>query len=208
METTAQSKLENRDYAIIMDRSGSMGTTDCNGKSRWEAAQESTEAIANRVCQFDADGITVHTFNESIQTFDSVKADSVTRIFSENEPFGGTVLAPVLQKQFNDYLSRKAAGKTKANGEMLLVVTDGAPSDASSVAQTIINFANKLENGDGEYGIQFFQIGQDAAAAKFLKSLDEDLVAKGAKWDIVDTKTMEEVSSIGIKQALIAALDD
>jgi len=41
-----------------------------------------------------------------------------------------------------------------------------------------------------------------------LKKLDDDLVAQGAKWDIVDTKTFEEIESIGITQALIAALDD
>ncbi len=208
METPVQSKLEGRDYAIIMDRSGSMGTTDCNSKSRWSAAQESTEAIANRVCEFDADGITLHVFNDSITSYENVKADAVTRIFNENEPFGGTTLAPVLEKQFADYLKRKAAGQTKANGEMLLVVTDGAPSDQQAVSRAIINFANKLENGDGEYGIQFFQIGQDPQATTFLKSLDDDLTKQGAKWDIVDTKTMEEVGKIGIKQALMAALDD
>ena len=44
------SKLETRDYILILDKSGSMSATDTrNGKSRWEEAKESTIALANAV---------------------------------------------------------------------------------------------------------------------------------------------------------------
>lgn len=204
-----QSRLANRDYVLIMDKSGSMSTNDCiGGMSRWDAAKESTEAVARKIEGFDPDGFTVIPFAGSYKVYENCKSSTVTQIFQENEPNGGTVLAPVLEAAFGDYLKRKAAGQTKANGEMLLVVTDGAPQDQSAVAKTIINFANKLENGDGEYGIQFLQIGKDHQAAQFLKQLDDDLVKQGAKWDIVDTKTMDEVEQVGIQAALVAALDD
>lgn len=209
METNAQSRLENRDYVLIMDKSGSMEETDCaGGQSRWNAMRESTEQLARKIEQFDADGFTAIPFASNFKSYENCKANSVSQIFTENSPGGGTVLAPVLEHSFADYLKRKAAGKTKANGEMLIVVTDGAPVDESAVAQTIINFANKLENGDGEYGIQFLQIGRDAKAAQFLKKLDDDLVKQGAKWDIVDTKTFDEIEQTGIVQALVSALDD
>ena len=39
--------LENRDYTLIIDKSGSMATPDQKGgRSRWVAAQESTLALA------------------------------------------------------------------------------------------------------------------------------------------------------------------
>lgn len=57
-------------------------------------------------------------------------------------------------------------------------------------------------------GISFLQVGKDSGAHAFLKRLDDDLVKQGAKHDIVDTKTMEELETIGLTEALIAALND
>lgn len=203
------SKLENRDYVLVLDKSGSMGATDCaGGQSRWKAAEESTVALSRKISSLDPDGITVITFAGSHKTYENVTPDTVERIFKENEPGGGTTLGPVLAAVFADYKKRKAAGQTKANGEMLLVVTDGAPTDESAVAKEIIAFGNSLENADEEYGIQFLQIGRDVEAARFLKKLDDDLTAQGAKHDIVDTKTMDELENMTMTEVLMAALDD
>lgn len=202
-------QLKNRDYVLVIDKSGSMTANDCpGGKSRWESAKESTIAIANKICEFDPDGITVYTFAGSFKKYENTTASKVAQIFQENEPMGGTTLGPVLADVFADYSSRKKAGSTKANGEMLLVVTDGQPSDESAVAKEIIKFGNGLDNADQEYGISFLQIGKDAEAARFLKKLDDDLVSQGAKHDIVDTKTFEEVETIGLTETLVAALMD
>jgi len=52
--------LENRDYTVIIDKSGSMSTPDQRGgRSRWEEAQEATMALARKCEQLDPDGITV-----------------------------------------------------------------------------------------------------------------------------------------------------
>lgn len=202
-------KLKNRDYVLIIDKSGSMEERDCPaGQTRWDAAKETTQQIANRCAEYDPDGITVIPFAGSYKVYENTTPAVVANIFKENHPGGGTVLAPVLKAAFDSYLARKAAGKTKANGEILLVVTDGAPADQDAVAKEIIAFGNKLDNADDEYGISFFQVGRDQGAANFLKKLDDDLVTLGAKHDIVDTKTMEEIENIGLTEALIAALTD
>ena len=54
-----------RDYVLLIDKSGSMATTDCNGKSRWEAMQESTLAFASKAATLDPDGIDVVFFNNA-----------------------------------------------------------------------------------------------------------------------------------------------
>jgi Mg-chelatase subunit ChlD len=202
--------LGNRDYVLVIDKSGSMSDSDTpTGQTRWEYAQESTVAIAREVCsKYDKDGITLIPFAGSFKVHENVTESKVKDAFKEHSPMGGTILAPVLKNAFDSYLKRKAAGQTKPNGEMLIVVTDGQPQDEAEVAKTIVQFGNKLDNADEEYGIQFIQIGKDAQASKFLKKLDDDLVSQGAKYDIVDTKTMEEVESIGLTETLIAALND
>jgi hypothetical protein len=53
--------LENRDYTLIIDKSGSMATPDQKGgRTRWATAQESTFALASKCEQFDPDGITIY----------------------------------------------------------------------------------------------------------------------------------------------------
>ena len=209
MSTEAnKSRLENRDYKIVIDKSASMTVKDCAGKTRWAAVQETAEGFARKVETLDPDGITLITFNNKFTTYDNVTADKVSEIFAKEEPSGSTVLAPVLESVFADYLARRKAGNTKANGEMLIVVTDGEAQDADAVTKSIVKFGNQLETGDGEYGISFLQIGQDRAATAFLKNLDDGLVPAGAKHDIVDTKTMDEIGSMSPTDVLIAALDD
>lgn len=201
--------LKNRDFVLVLDKSGSMGDRDCpGGKSRWESAQESTEAIANKVSTYDPDGITVIPFAGTFKAYENTTPAKVKDIFTENEPMGGTILGPVLKSVFSNYLSRKKAGTVKANGEILVVVTDGAPQDEAEVAKEIVSFTKSLENGDGEYGIQFIQVGKDGGAAQFLRRLDDDLVKQGAKFDIVDTKTMDELENVGLTEALLASLND
>lgn len=203
------SKLENRDYVLVIDKSGSMSACDTlSGKSRFEEAKESTIALANAVQPYDADGITLITFAGTFKTFENTTSAKVEQIFKENQPMGGTTLAPVLKSVFESYNSRKAKGQTKPNGEMLIIITDGQPSDETEVAKEIVKFTKTLNNGDDEYGIAFFQVGKDAEAKRFLMKLDDDLVSQGAAYDIVDTKTMEELENIGVTEALMAALND
>jgi len=87
-----------RDYTLIIDKSGSMSTPEQpTNKSRWETAQESTLALARKCEQFDPDGITVYLFSGRFKRFDNVTASKVVQIFQENDPAGTTNLAAVLQ---------------------------------------------------------------------------------------------------------------
>lgn len=209
MESANLDALKDRDFVLVVDKSGSMTASDTpTGQSRWDYAKESTFAIAQKIQQFDPDGIKLIPFAGSFKTYDGVTAEKVDNVWREHEPMGGTILAPVLKSVFQDYLSRKKAGNVKTNGEMLVVMTDGEPQDKDAVAKEIVNFTKSLDNGDGEYGIAFIQVGKDVQASRFLKKLDDDLTSQGAKFDIVDTKTMEELETVGLTDALIAALND
>lgn len=201
-------RLKNRDYVLVIDKSGSMEERDCaGGKSRWVYAQESTMAIARRVNEWDPDGITVIPFAGSFKVYDNTTPDKVKDIFNENSPMGGTTLSPVLEQVFTTHFNQKQKGTLKANGTLCLVVTDGQPSDEQAVARSIVNFTKKLDSRE-EFGLSFIQVGKDSSASAYLKRLDDHLTAEGAKYDIVDTKTIEEVESIGLEETLVAALTD
>jgi uncharacterized protein with von Willebrand factor type A (vWA) domain len=200
--------LEARDYTLIIDKSGSMSIKDQpGGKSRWQAMQESTLALASKCEEFDPDGITVYMFSGKFRRYDNVTANKVTQIFRENEPSGRTDLAGVLQDALGDYLRRKAAGQTKPNGETLLVVTDGEPDDRKAVMRVIVEASRQIER-DEELAISFIQVGNDGDATKFLKILDDDLQSAGAKFDIVDTVTMDEMEDMTLTEVLLNAIID
>lgn len=198
--------IENRDYTLILDKSGSMATADVNGRSRWDAARESTEAIAAKVHTLDPDGITVYPFSGSFKRYDNTTPDKVAQIFKEHEPMGSTALHLVLKDAFSNWASRKKAGNLKG-GETILVVTDGTPDDSKAVAVAIRD-VTKLMDDDSELAISFLQVGKDGAAAAYLKRLDNDLQSEGAKYDIVDTKTFEELEGMTLTDALTAAIED
>jgi uncharacterized protein YegL len=200
--------LQDRDYTLIIDKSGSMTRKDqAGGKSRWQVMQESTFALASKCEELDPDGITLYTFSGRFKRYENVTAAKVEHIFQENEPSGRTDLTAVLQDAFEDYLQRKATGKTKANGETIIVVTDGEPDDRKSVMKTIIETSRKIDR-DEELAVTFIQIGNDAEATRFLKALDDELQGAGAKFDIVDTITIDDMEDYTLSEILLKAITD
>ncbi len=200
--------MSDRDYTLIIDKSGSMSTPDqVGGRSRWEIAQESTLALARKAEQFDPDGITVYVFSGRFKRYDDVTSAKVAQIFLENDPSGTTNLAGVLQDALNNYFQRKAAGKTKPNGETILVITDGEPDDRKAVFEVIIHATRQMER-DEELGISIIQVGSDAQATKFLKALDDQLQSVGAKFDICDTVTLDDLEEMSLADVLSNAITD
>lgn len=200
--------LKDRDYTLIIDKSGSMSTPDQRaGRTRWQEAQESTLALARKCEQLDPDGITVYLFSGRFKRFDNVTASKVAQIFLENDPMGTTNLAAVLKDATDNYFKRKAAGQTKPAGEIILVITDGEPDDRRAVMEVIISASRQMER-DEELGISFIQVGNDASATRFLKALDDDLQGVGAKFDICDTITIDDMEDLSIAEVLIRAIED
>ncbi len=205
MTNVSGKKLDGVDVTIIVDRSGSMASKDTNGKTRWENAIEGSIALATKASTFDADGITLYTFAGSFKKYPSVGPEAVEKAFKESEPNGSTNLAGVLSDYTADFGKRKAAGELKPNGELVLVITDGEPDNRETVKKAIIEVSQTLET-DSELGFLFVQIGNDASAAAYLKTLDDEL--KGAKFDIVNTMTMEDVGERSLTEVLASAFED
>jgi len=198
--------MTDRDYTLIIDKSGSMALKDQpGGRSRWAVARESAEALATRCDELDPDGITLYVFGAKFRRYDNVTADRVSQVFLENEPCGGTNLAGVLTDAFDSYFARKRSGDTKRAGEMIVVVTDGEPDDQKAVMKAILDASRRVDRGD-ELGVQLVQVGSDPLARRFLKALDDDLVRVGAPFDICATVTLDELEDLGLTDVLLRAL--
>jgi hypothetical protein len=205
---STNSIIENRDYTLMIDKSSSMATSDSpDGKTRWEIAKESTVALAKKCEEIDPDGITVYLFSGRFRRYDNVTSEKVSRIYTENEPMGRTDLASVLEDGLENFFQRKAANQTKANGETFIIITDGEPTDRKALIRVIIEATQKIDR-DEELAISLIQVGRDKKATAFLKALDDQLQSAGAKFDIVDTVTIEDMQGMSFTDILLNAITD
>jgi Mg-chelatase subunit ChlD len=203
LEETQMSKatLSEYDFIIAIDASGSMGETDTkNGRSRWDYAQETITAFARDLSALDSDGIDVITFGgTSVTAHTGVNADTVKDVFASRSPRGSTPLAEALTAAL------EMAGKSDKK-DFILVLTDGVPDDKAAAAKVIVDAAN-LQETDDALTILFIQVGNDRDATNYLRNLDDNLT--GAKFDIVDVKTVEEAEAFSTTTDLVlAAIND
>lgn len=204
--------LLNRDYTVIIDRSGSMSHPVKPGSkiSRYKAAEEATEALARKCNEFDPDGITVYPFSNHFERIDHTTPEKVEQIFHRLPPSGSTDLAGVLRDALlgtEGYITRKLKGKSQPNGEAIVVVTDGEPDDEEAVANVIVEATKRLTDPN-ELNITFLQVGDDQDATAFLKRLDDKLEAQGAKFDIVDTLTVDQMGDKDLTKVLVDAITE
>lgn len=200
-DTQNAAVLSEYDFIVVIDASGSMSTEDMpGGRSRWAYMQETAAAFARDLSKLDADGIDVVVFGGSqINSYQGVNADKVNEVFATRSPRGSTPLTEALQAAF------KLAGKSDKK-DFILVFTDGVPDDKASAAKSIIA-QSQLQETDDALTILFVQVGRDAAAAAYLRELDDNLT--GAKFDIVDAKTQDEAEAFPTTADLIiAAIND
>lgn len=193
--------LSEYDFIAVIDASGSMGTEDMpGGKSRWQYMQETAESFCRDLNKIDGDGIGVVMFSGSnIQSFDGVTEAKVREIFQQRSPRSSTPLAEALTE------AMKLAGKSDKK-DFIIVFTDGEPDDKAAAAKVIVDASNKQETDDA-LTILFVQVGRDPGATAYLKQLDDNLT--GAKFDIVDAKTMDEAEKFATTAELIvAAIND
>lgn len=201
------SELKNYDMGLAIDASGSMARNDPHtGKTRWKAVQESTFAIASKMAEYDSDGIDVFTFANDVTTHRQTTPNKVDDVFGKLGPNGGTATHLAIREARRTWEATKAAG-TEKKGYILGIVTDGEPNDRAAVEKEIIELSNSLSD-DGEFGIVFVQVGDDAGATSYLKNLDDGLQSKGAKYDIVDTVTFAESEKRSLDDLLINAILD
>jgi Mg-chelatase subunit ChlD len=189
-------QLSEYDFIIAIDASGSMSETDTKRGDRWSFAQETVESLARDLAKFDSDGIDVVTFSgQSIQQHAGVTPDKVKEVFASRSPRGSTPLAEALT------VCLELAGKSDKK-DFIVVLTDGVPDDKAAAAHVIREAAGKIEN-DEDLTILFIQVGHDKDATEYLRKLDDELV--GAKFDIVDVKTVDEVDNFASTAELILA---
>ncbi len=201
--------MSKRDHTLIIDRSGSMAIKDQPGGPQPVGDRPRERARAGRQVRGARSrrhhAVRVRPRSSAATTTSPPSA--LGQVFIENEPAGGIDPAGVLAHAFGSYFDRKRAGTTQEEGETIVVVTDGEPDDQKAVMKTILDATKRLDR-DEELGVSLVQVGRDPLATRFLKALDDDLVQVGARFDICDTITLDEMEDLSLSEVLLRAIHD
>ncbi len=204
--------LRDRDYTVILARTYPPYPAP-PPKDYWQTAYQSVLTLVRHCEALDPDGITLYVSRRgdegdcSFQRYDHVHSDRLYALIEENYPPSEMRLAMVIPEVLEHYFQRKALGQTKANGEIVLVILDGEPSDRLAISRAIIQATHRLDR-DEELGLGFLQIGQDPIAQGFLQALDDHLKENGAKFDIVHTQVLDTLAPECLLQFLVEILSD
>ncbi|PWY90052.1 hypothetical protein BO70DRAFT_284396 [Aspergillus heteromorphus CBS 117.55] len=221
--------LRDFDTIFVVDDSSSM-----RGQ-RWKEAEDALAAIAPICTQYDEDGIDIYFLNHRRDTIKKSKggynnittADDVREIFGSVYPHGPTPFGKRLYEILDSYMRdlEKAIAKDKGESTSselvkplnIIAITDGAFTDDAET--TIANVAERLDGKrcravPWQVGIQFFQIGNDPAATRYLQELDDSLAEMQHKdhlRDMVDTVPWrgdqgQTLSADGILKCVLGAV--
>ncbi|KAI1651229.1 uncharacterized protein F4817DRAFT_312059 [Daldinia loculata] len=177
---------------------------------RWAETQAAVAAIVPICVERDEDGVDVYFLNHKTPDrgdasrgaagtgYRSLRdAKLVTDLFTVVRPSQATPTGIRLDHILRAYLSHYESRVRSTGGDVysvrpinLIVITDGQPTDEP--AETIAAAARRLDAIGApphQVGIQFFQVGRDAAATRALRDLDDDLCRRESIRDMVDTAT-------------------
>ncbi|MFO7031777.1 hypothetical protein B9T07_17810 [Limnospira fusiformis CCALA 023] len=201
--------LEKRDYTLIVDVSESMAMAgNKKGQSRWELMRQSILELATYCEHFDPDGITLYLFADEFKRYDRITSDHVGEVFENHKPGGKADLASVLKDATDSYFARRATEQSQPNGETIFVVTGGEIiNPLLEVKRILINASNQLTHEE-ELAVEMIRVGSSDTATAFFKVLDDELTASGARYNICDTVSLEDMEEISLTDVLLRAITD
>ena len=191
--------LDSYDTVFLVDDSPSMAADE-----RWDLVRKILDYSTRLATSYDPDGIDVHFLNNKTANQDNVKDQAVAvdihqRILLK----GSTPLYEQLSRHLTGYLKKfnRRGDNLNFKGYNLIILTDGQPNEEHEdpgeisdpedakvtsaafrlIRKKIVNVARYLDEAEaerGQVGIQFCQIGNDAAARQFFNYLDNRLRGK------------------------------
>jgi Mg-chelatase subunit ChlD len=193
----AWKKLKDYDIVMLIDKSGSMGEpADRSGMSKWDWCSSQLSSFATEAQENTGRKLTIVTFNGEFSVKPNCTPTDVQQTFLSSKPGGATDLATPLDSVLGDYLRGP-----RSHPLLVVVLTDGVPATPELVERGIIDASRRINTPD-QIKIVFFEIGNDPDGAALIRLLDVGLTSEGARYDIVDANTFDQLKQVGLKTAL------
>lgn len=200
------------DVVVMQDRSSSMGEDETillrNGAgmrkmSRWEwclyEAADFTRQTSNLPNWF----FTLVLFSGKADVHHKVMLNQLPYIYNRTGIYIGTKLAEPMGQQISNHFRRRQMGEKRPL--LIAVITDGKPQDDENLRDLLIQTTYQMRDRR-EVKIVFLQVGMSEEGSHKLFKLDQKLLAKGAKFDIVSVKPFYEIANVGLTRALLETI--
>jgi len=173
------------DTVLIVDDSRSMRGP------LWKEAGQALAELAAVASQYASNGLEIQFLNSPLVGKNIKTAQEVQDLFGKVEPTNSTPIGRKLDRLLNAYLN-KLRNDRNLKRVNYIIITDGCPTDRLELEPeaVIVKAAKVLDARSAplsQIGIQFVQIGDNAAATRYLESLDDSLKTTHHVRDMVDT---------------------
>lgn len=194
----------NLEYILAGDISVSMTTNDvnCGNDTRYNYMLEKFKSFIKTAEDFDEHGgATVLLFGENVKTFEDVKLDDINTKLNSVVFEGFTNLHLAIDTAFDLHLAKKRERAEKGQlhpGTVLIVFTDGEPTNRMAVERSVIRIANTIDRAD-EFSIILLTVGsRSKEMQQYLDGLHEKLESSlNRDFDILHIAKLEETSFLG-----------
>lgn len=205
--SAAARSLAEFDLEIVVDESKSMLRKDCpGGISRWEWCGEELSELSKQLAPYVQNGFTLITFASDYEVLENATPEDVIQRFDKRPAATTTRMSMPLNNRF-----KRLAKKSNSKPVLMVLITDGVPSpktEADLVIDSLIA-ASKQVNNKRDLTVAIFEIGQENQEGKqFIKEIDDDLVKRGARYDIVRSLPFVELERVGLVNALVTVMRD
>jgi hypothetical protein len=199
--------LANFDLELIVDQSLSMRRRDCpGGTSRWEWCGLQLRNLSDQLSTYAPRGFTLTTFASDFASYPNATTGHVQQLFANSQLATGTRLSRPLQSRMSHYFANR---NTNSKPLLICVITDGVPTPATEtmlVTQSLISATRHMQKPN-DVTVVFFQVGgANFLGRLFLNQMDHSLVKAGAKFDIVETVSFEQLQYQGLTESLVRAV--
>lgn len=204
-------QLRDRNYTLIYapTQLHRLGMTP-GFEQRWQQAHDPILGLADQCHRLAVNGLTVYQWGDNpggFQVHQDVNRANLESLMATAPRSEQLALAPVLETVLNRYFVEKATGQQTKNGEIIIILIDNEPTDRLAIAKLIVAASQKVDHHD-ELGIGWLQVGNDYITKGFLVTLDDNLRQKGAKFDIVDHKPIQQLLPNEFTNFLLDVLRD
>lgn len=191
------------EIVLLVDHSASMGDTHIGipgDLSKWVWCRQQIDNLFLCTDRVLDGGFTLVPFNAKFQIRKNITLWDLKQTFRQLKPEGQdkNISAPI-ESVMNDYFY---ARKPDSKPLVVVVLTDGTQNIGAPLQNMLIEASHKLRK-PGEVVVTFMQVGDSILGEELFHDLDRNLVAKGAKYHMVDYKTFGELRNKGVVSELL-----
>lgn len=201
-------KLTQCELVVLLDRSQSMNDNHAGvpgDLSKWMWCKQQIDNFYLSTAKFFDRGFNIVTFNDRSQRWNDVTLWDLKSVFQRFKPEGTRKdIATPLNDVLTDYIrSRKPDSKPL----VVLVLTDGVKNEGAPLQEILAQASLQMKHPH-EMTVVFMQIGDSIFANELFDDLDRNLIAKGAKYDIAEFKSFDELRNKGVLWTLLATVKE